>query len=662
MNKKESNKTIRLELLSNIITVYGFPFAAISSVITIISIFHFEKFEVKFYTTVNTIHIVLFVVISLLTLGTYLYRCSRKKKYVQAWKTYLTIQRSLLEEQNEEDSNSISKYKNDQEKICESTSEILYNLTGRRVSVSIMLINVEAQGRVSTFLLSKSPSSPEIMRKTYQSDVEFQAIAGELLKQNNRNGVENDFLWVNNQVLNKHQISATGNDYYNSTMVLPLLYNDTIYAFLCIDGLKERDLKDYFTNHLLLSLSMTLSLTVKRIDKILLYNDERYIDTSVVIKHETFKTWEKIRNAKNEIILHAAYYPNYIDPPYLAAFEELLSDKKKPDLKLTVIITDPEVEWAGEFGKILRSNFRTEKDFKSAIWPSVNFFLHLKKTYKKRINFIYSSRLPLLPIVVIDNEIIVGHYCHAKTPTPDGIWMNIIDDRIPGLIGRIIGNSEKNIQGVIDDLDSKGKAIARYIEEIDDAIKNGYEIKMILESESGLFYSDENGIVEDFKPSQNNLFIDEITEFDDNYHYTTNKSIQTFIVPEGVKGFAPNFMQGIRVVDKFELPDGLLSVGENSFANCILPSVIIPNNTRDLGVFAFGHTHIESLQLPESLHCPYWRQFKDSFIRTLKLPKEWNDFVSIDDCCRLIINEALNPADYGYLKWPSTKVGKVEFY
>lgn len=666
MNKNDSNKSIggtpeRLGLLSNIITVYGYPLTVISSVITIISMFHFEKFEVKVYTTVNTIHIVLFVVISLLVLGIYRYRRLRKMKYVQAWKTYLSIQSSLLKEQNEHDYNSIEKYINEQEKICDSTSKILYKLTGRKMSVSIKLI-VNVHGNVCTRLLCKSPSSPNIISKNFQTDVEFKAITGELLKQNYMNEDEYVFVWVKNQVLNKSQISVTGNDCYKSTAVLPLLYNDTIFAFLCIDGLKERDLNDYFTNHLLLSLSMTLSLTVKRIDKLLLYNDENHIDTSVVIKHETFKTWDKIRNAKKEIILHAAFYPNYINPPYKAAIEELLSDENKTDLKLTVIITNPEAGWAGEFGKILRPNFcNLENDFKPAIWSSINHFLYLKGIYKDRINIISSSRLPLLPIVVIDNEIIVGHYCHAETPTPDGIWINIIDDRIPELIERIINNSE-DINKVMKDLDSKGKAIARYIEEIGDAITNGDEIKMILHSESGLFYIDENGIVTDFKTSKDNPFIDVVTVFEDNYSYKTDKAIQTFIVPEGVKGFAPNFMQGIRVIDRFELPDGLLSVGENSFANCILPSVIIPNNTQELGVFAFGHTHIDSLQLPESLHSPYWRQFKDSFIRTLKLPKEWNEFVSIDDCSRLIINEALSSADYGYLKWPSTRVGKLEFY
>lgn len=185
----------------------------------------------------------------------------------------------------------------------------------------------------------------------------------------------------------------------------------------------------------------------------------------------------------------------------------------------------------------------------------------------------------------------------------------------------------------------------------------------VLTSESGTFFLDDQGIVQSFGPSNNNQFVDEETEMKANYTFTTYKSIRTFIVPEGVKGFTPDFLRGVRVVERFELPAGLLDIGECCFANCILPDVIIPDSVESIGIFAFGHTYIESLQLPTTLQAPYGRQFKDSYIGTLKLPIKWKGKASLGERGDLQIEETCQPdSKYGYLRWPSTKIGNLEFY
>lgn len=191
-----------------------------------------------------------------------------------------------------------------------------------------------------------------------------------------------------------------------------------------------------------------------------------------------------------------------------------------------------------------------------------------------------------------------------------------------------------------------------------------------LESISGKFFIDKDGIAKSFEPSKGNEFIIENTELKDNYIHSTSKSIRTFIVPEGVKGFVSDFMRHTKVIERFELPDGLLSIGNNSsdieegmhrvFANCILPSVIIPDSVKELGVFAFGNSHIETLQVPPSLRSPYGRQFKDSYIENLVLPSNWKDIISVDSYNHL--KAKLDYNDFGYLIWPSTLVGKLEFY
>lgn len=194
----------------------------------------------------------------------------------------------------------------------------------------------------------------------------------------------------------------------------------------------------------------------------------------------------------------------------------------------------------------------------------------------------------------------------------------------------------------------------------------------VLESESGLFFIDENGIAQRFEPAKDNPFFDEETEQNDNYTFKTDKSIRTLIIPKGVKGFVPDFMRGIRVTERFELPEGLKSIGNNSFdigkeqhcvfANCILPTVIIPQSVEEIGIFAFGHTRIKSLQLPATLCSPYGRQFKDSCIELLRLPKEWKVFVHLENDGCLRVKENLSSNDFGYLRWPSTNVKRMEFY
>lgn len=189
------------------------------------------------------------------------------------------------------------------------------------------------------------------------------------------------------------------------------------------------------------------------------------------------------------------------------------------------------------------------------------------------------------------------------------------------------------------------------------------DYEKVFTSESGSFYIDELGIAQRFEPATDNPFIDEETELIDKYHYETHQSISSLIVPEGVKGFVGGFMRGVRVIDRVVLTDTLESIDENCFANCILPSVVIPASIQKIGIFAFGHTHIECLQLPESLHSPYGRQFKDSYIGMLRMPKELKDDVALGRNNDLCINDQwLDNDKYGYLRWPSTYIENLEFY
>lgn len=191
-----------------------------------------------------------------------------------------------------------------------------------------------------------------------------------------------------------------------------------------------------------------------------------------VVHHHELKTWERIKNAKQEIILHAAYYPKYgIDSDYSNAFRSLMRNNKA--VKITVVITDIESVWGGEFGKILRYEFDDIEPFRECVNSSISFFKKLQKEYPDRITILKSSRLPLMPMVIIDNDILVGHYCHAEIPAPNGFWIHLNSDKIEKMMEYIHYSSKDNLKLYIDTLNDKEKAISRYIEDAFDAIYNG---------------------------------------------------------------------------------------------------------------------------------------------------------------------------------------------
>ena len=152
-----------------------------------------------------------------------------------------------------------------------------------------------------------------------------------------------------------------------------------------------------------------------------------------------------------------------------------------------------------------------------------------------------------------------------------------------------------------------------------------------LTSESGRFYLDESGIVQRFEPADGNMF-------DEFYDDLCTRHIDTLIVPCGAKGFCGQFMRSVHVRVKFELPQGLVEIGNDEenlsgndvgcvFANCTLPSVSIPEGVQKIGRFAFGNSRIGTLQLPLIRHCTYSRQFKGSHISVLRLPNALRDVV-----------------------------------
>ena len=187
----------------------------------------------------------------------------------------------------------------------------------------------------------------------------------------------------------------------------------------------------------------------------------------------------------------------------------------------------------------------------------------------------------------------------------------------------------------------------------------------ILTSESGRFHLDGAGVVQRFEPSEDNPLTDV-------HEGAPHHAIDTLVVPGGVRGFCDEFMRGVQVKSRFDLPDGLVSIGGTTafpgcvFADCDLPLVVIPEGVREIGTFAFGNARIDTLQMP-LVRCEYARQFKEARIGTLRLPGILRNAVALCGSC-LRTDGELPDDDRRELGWldsmccNDTQIGRLEFY
>jgi hypothetical protein len=146
---------------------------------------------------------------------------------------------------------------------------------------------------------------------------------------------------------------------------------------------------------------------------------------TIVVGHSKLATWNLIANAKKRVLLHAAFYPTYSPSEHLygPAWDSAL---KNTDLKLEVLFVDDNAPWLDEFARVLRQ--KEAAMFKSSLRTSRLQFLALKEKYSKQVFLYNTGTLPLVPMVVVDDFIFVGHYAHSPVYAPIGYWLRLKSD------------------------------------------------------------------------------------------------------------------------------------------------------------------------------------------------------------------------------------------
>lgn len=183
-------------------------------------------------------------------------------------------------------------------------------------------------------------------------------------------------------------------------------------------------------------------------------------DIKCYVSHDAVGVIDFIREAQKHVVLHAAYYPKYAHDEKGAEIEKKL--KSNADFTLTVIYTSTkETPWLPEFVKVLRGYF-SKDTFKKELKADLEYFRRLQADYPKQVKIIPCSRLPLFPVVLVDNTIVVGHYAHSTTIAPCGLWFSIYHPRIGEIYDMVC--LHKPLGGVFNSPDQL--AILRYIEEL----------------------------------------------------------------------------------------------------------------------------------------------------------------------------------------------------
>lgn len=185
-------------------------------------------------------------------------------------------------------------------------------------------------------------------------------------------------------------------------------------------------------------------------------------DIEVFVGHDSVNVSELMKNARQYIFLHAAYYPKYGVDAQGEIIKQAL--KQNSQLKLSVTFSADTQSWIEEFAQILRPHF-SEADYKNACNNSKVLFDSLQNLFgKERVMINNTDKLPMFPIIMIDDYLIIGFYSHSKIIAPHGLWLKIKNKNVMTMYEKLKLHGNDNLD--ISQWTDEEKAIFRFVEEI----------------------------------------------------------------------------------------------------------------------------------------------------------------------------------------------------
>ncbi|MGL4712154.1 MAG: hypothetical protein ACRCWP_06215 [Shewanella sp.] len=180
------------------------------------------------------------------------------------------------------------------------------------------------------------------------------------------------------------------------------------------------------------------------------------------------------------IVLHAAIYSNFATN----AVGELLSQRLADDqLKtLTLIQLEPSDHWRVEFAAVLRPSMPISA-VETLYSVSSDWCRQLKQRFPNAVNLLSTQALAFQPILLLDDQLFVGHYAHSQHTSAQGVWLEF-DTLALGLRAGTLTHWLQN--GVPQQgLSSWECAIGRYVEECHQAM-NDLWLHALVQPNAGL--------------------------------------------------------------------------------------------------------------------------------------------------------------------------------
>lgn len=138
----------------------------------------------------------------------------------------------------------------------------------------------------------------------------------------------------------------------------------------------------------------------------------------------------RFSQARRRIILHAAIYgPFATSIPHRQGLTTALTSSTFE--KLDIVTLAGTAPWATSFMRALR--FDDSTDTHAALLLASDTFLNeLQAIDPQKVAIHHQSSLPCLPVVIIDDTILFGHYAHSRTFAAEGFW-SIVETNVERL-------------------------------------------------------------------------------------------------------------------------------------------------------------------------------------------------------------------------------------
>ncbi|MEL4427348.1 hypothetical protein AAEH84_16335 [Shewanella indica] len=129
------------------------------------------------------------------------------------------------------------------------------------------------------------------------------------------------------------------------------------------------------------------------------------------------------------VALHAGHYANFSEGTIDQLLRQRLQSRQLS--QLLIVTQELESEAGLAFGKMLRPEF-TEMEILEEYRVSQHWSKQLASSWPEQVTAVSSKLAASAPLLLLDDQLFVGHYAHSPHLAPLGLWLKL-DSRELGL-------------------------------------------------------------------------------------------------------------------------------------------------------------------------------------------------------------------------------------